>query len=556
MKAGGRKLVHGRAAAWPSLVLAGLLVGCGSSAGEPAGSGGGRDQAAPAANLAQLMAGLASIQATAAAGDAPAAQGAALRLYLDVYEPLEGVYGPGGALASPGLSQLVLQVEAAFHELMRADPKAARIEALAAGLRGQVERLQELASAPPSPLRRSGSVLETDAGWARLGGGARTAEIAALLEEFTLAEAAYSRGDARRALAAVERAYLEGFEPLEARLPARRVGRIERLIHLRLRPQLAGGAAAAQVQSTFASLKSELLEADALLSEGASFWFGAVNAWIIIVREGLEAVLLVAALLAYLAAAGADRRHERQIYGGVLLGVTASFATWLAARSFLSLGGASRELLEGITALLAVAVLLYVSHWLFQKTYIQDWKDYLRQRLGKAVSTGSALAMAGLAFAAVYREGFETVLFYQALLFETGPAAVLAGFVPGFVLIVGLGAGIIRLGLRLPLRRVFAVTNAILLYLAFVFLGKGIYNLQEAGITAPHPLPGAPDHPLLRQLLGVFPLADTMIAQALFLLLLLAAAIFYRWRRREVRGKGALFASAATNFSRGATELP
>ncbi|MGH2543639.1 MAG: FTR1 family iron permease, partial [Ardenticatenaceae bacterium] len=180
-----------------------------------------------------------------------------------------------------------------------------------------------------------------------------------------------------------------------------------------------------------------------------------------------------------------------------------------------------------------VAVLLYVSHWLFQKTYIHDWKAYLEEHLGRAVTRGSAFAMAGLAFAAVYREGFETVLFYQALMFDAGAAAVLAGFLPGIVVIAAIGYGIVRLGLRLPLKRVFAVTGSVLLYLAFVFIGKGLYNLQEAGVFAPHPLAWVPDHEALRQLLGLYPLAETLLAQGAFLALLGLGAIWYRTRSRD-----------------------
>jgi high-affinity iron transporter len=143
--------------------------------------------------------------------------------------------------------------------------------------------------------------------------------------------------------------------------------------------------------------------------------------------------------------------------------------------------------------------------------------------------------MAGLAFAVVYREGFETVLFYQALMFDAGATAVLAGFAPGIVVILAIGYGIVRLGLKLPLRRVFAATGSVMLYLAFVFIGKGLYNLQEAGIFAPHPLAGVPDHEALRQLLGLYPLAETLLAQTAFLLLLGAGALWYRARHAAAR---------------------
>ena len=220
---------------------------------------------------------------------------------------------------------------------------------------------------------------------------------------------------------------------------------------------------------------------------------------------------------------------------GVTGGVAASAATWVLAVTLVPVSGASREMVEGVTALIAVAVLLYVSHWLFQKTYIHDWKTYLQEHVGRAMTRGSALAMAGLAFAAVYREGFETVLFYQALMFDAGASAVLAGFVPGILVILAIGYGIVRLGLKLPLKRVFAATGSVMLYLAFVFIGKGLYNLQEAGVFAPHPLAWVPDHEALRQLFGLYPLAETIVAQAAFLALLGAGALWYRARRARPR---------------------
>jgi hypothetical protein len=107
----------------------------------------------------------------------------------------------------------------------------------------------------------------------------------------------------------------------------------------------------------------------------------------------------------------------------------------------------------------------------------------------------------------------------------------LAGFAPGILVILAIGYGIVRLGLKLPLKRVFAATGSVMLYLAFVFIGKGLYNLQEAGVYAPHPLAWAPDHEALRQLLGLYPLAETILAQAAFLTLLGVGALWYRTRR-------------------------
>jgi len=491
-------------------------------------SGAAADEPGLVERLDAIRAGLAHVERSVAAGDADAARAAVLRLYLDEFEAIEGWWGQGGPHTTPELAARVAEGETAFHAALAGAPT--ELPGAIERIRAALDRVERVALGQgvvlvPAPVVPAGAATGVVAPVAR------TPEIAALVAELERGRSAYGAGRGGEALAAVEHAYLEGFEPLESRLPSALVVRIERAIHLALRPSIRDGAPAAEIDATFAGLYADLALADERLASGASFWFGAVNAFAIIFREGLEAVLLIGAMLAYLGRVSGGRRYQRQVFAGVTAGIAASVATWIVARTLLPVSGASRELVEGITALVAVAVLLYVSHWLFQKTYIHDWKAYLEEHLGRAVSRGSAFAMVGLAFAAVYREGFETVLFYQALMFDAGAGAVLAGFVPGILVIVAIGVGIVRLGLRLPLKRVFAVTGSVLLYLAFVFLGKGLYNLQEAGLYAPRPLGWVPDHEALRQLLGLYPLAQTLLAQLAFLLLLAAGALWLRASR-------------------------
>lgn len=466
----------------------------------------------------------------AAAGDLVSARSEVVRAYLDHFEVIEGHYGPGAQYGKPPIAAQVLTGEAAFHTLMRSDD-AATLATGTSALELQLGRIRDAIARGDVPTSPGSTATFTRAHDIVRPAAAQTSEIREILDDFAAAATRYASGDEAAALALVERAYLEGFEPLESRLPADLVGRFEKRIHLELRPAIKRGGDSAVVASLLGLAGADLLEADRILQRGSTTLFAAVNSFVIILREGLEAVLLIGALLAYLAAVGAHGRHRRQIYAGVTAGVVASIGTWFIARSLVPISGANRELIEGITALIAVAVLLYVAHWLFQKTYIHDWKDYLRTRVGGALTRGSGFAMAALAFAAVYREGFETVLFYQALAFDAGAGAIVAGFVPGALLIGAVAVGIIRAGLRLPLRKVFTFTNTVLLYLAFVFIGKGIYNLQEAGIFAPLPLP-LPDHPALRQLFGFYPLVQTLAAQTVFGLLLAGTYVGYHLRRR------------------------
>ncbi|MEN8376046.1 MAG: FTR1 family protein [Gemmatimonadota bacterium] len=488
--------------------------------------------------------------------DSPAtARQRVLDVYIGRQEFIELYYGPGGLLGPrEELTASVAEAEARFHELMSTlgqdpAPEPARVAELVNELDGQLDVVLDAAEvdgvppAPPEAAQTSANDGDPEglAGGAGAGSGpgaaeiatsaARTSEIRGILEQLDDAETALAAGRPEDALGTVETAYLDGFEPLESLLPAGRVHAIERLFHLSLRPALAGDADI-DPAAILVRLRGELMAADELLAEGSGGLFASFNAFAIIFREGLEAVLLVGAILAYLKASDADPKHRRHVMYGVLAALGASVGTWALARTIIPIGGAQRELIEGATALIAVGVLVYVSHWLFHKAYVHDWKDYLKRKVGAAVTTGSGVAMVALAFAAVYREGFETVLFYQALGNEAGGAAVMAGFVPGALAIIAVAWGIVRLGLRLPVRMVFALTNAVLLYLAFVFLGKGLYSLQEAGLFSPTPLAGWPSHRGLELVLGYHPMAETLLAQAAFLAVLGGTWLWYRRRLR------------------------
>lgn len=486
--------------------------------------------------LDDVAAGVERARALAQSGNVTEARNVVLRVYLDRFESLEGYYGRGATYGVAGVAEAVFAGEAAYHQLLQS-ADAAALERNAAAVVRHVELIRSaigVSGVQTVPDTRIQAVSARDVVDPA---AAASAEIRRVLQPLSEAAAAYTAGNAASALTLVESAYLEGIEPLESRLPAALVGRIEKAIHLQLRPAIRSQADAATVTSLIGTIGTDLLEADRFIAGGGgSAGFAAVNSFAIIVREGLEAVLLIAALLAYLTAIGAEAKHRRQLWMGVAAGIVASVGTWFVAATLLPISGANRELLEGITALVAVGVLLYVANWLFQKTYIHDWKEYLRERVGSAMTRGSAFAMAALAFAAVYREGFETVLFYQALAFDAGIMPIMAGFIPGLLLIVVIGIAIIRMNARLPLKKVFGWTNAVLMYLAFVFLGKGLYNLQEGGVFSPHPLP-LPDHPALRQLFGFYPTVETISAQLAFLCLIAGTYLWYRRKMAITAGK-------------------
>ena len=272
-------------------------------------------------------------------------------------------------------------------------------------------------------------------------------------------------------------------------------------------------------------LVAGLDRAGTVLGEGLSPANLFTQSFVIMLREGLEAILIVGALMTFLAKMGAaDRR--RHVNAGVVAAIVASLLTALALETVFRVSPAYQEALEGLTMLVATAVLFYVSYWLLSKMEVVKWNHFVKSKVHDAVTGGSALALASAAFLAVYREGFETVLFYKALFISAGPAAgpapILGGMLAGAFLLVGVYVAVNRFGVRLPLKPFFAVTSAFLYYMAFVFAGAGIAELQEGGFVPLTPLSWVPRLPAA----GIYPTAETLAAQGVLVGLALGALVW------------------------------
>lgn len=297
---------------------------------------------------------------------------------------------------------------------------------------------------------------------------------------------AYRAGHRDRAVELAIAAYLDGFEHTESALSAvdadlRR--RVERAF-LEYREALRAGDDVASVEPLHASVASGLGEArerlgDAGLAAGTVF----LGALAILTREGVEAVLLVVALLGVLSRAGRPDAR-RYVHAGWILAALAGAVTWGLARTLIQVSGAQREVVEGVTALLATAVLFYVSYWLISKVEAARWQAFLDRRIRSALSRGALWTLAGIAFLAVYREFFETILFLEALRAQAGPgqlSALLGGLGVGGLLLALLAWGFFRVEVRVPLRPFFAGSSVLLYLLAVVMAGQGVAALQEAG---------------------------------------------------------------------------
>ncbi len=311
-----------------------------------------------------------------------------------------------------------------------------------------------------------------------------------------------------------------------------------------LRTRAAGGATPAELGAIRRQLEAGLENAERTLGDQLSPFNLFVQSFIILLREGLEAILIVGALMTFLSKMGAGER-KRDIHIGVGAAIGASLLTAVALETIFVLSPAHREALEGGTMVLATVVLFYVSYWLLSKMEVVKWNQFVRGKVRDALDSGSALALASAAFLAVYREGFETVLFYKALFVAGstgGTIPVLAGILAGSVVLVAVYIGINRFGVRLPLKPFFAFTSAFLYYMAFVFAGKGIAELQEGGLISTTILPWAPRLPPL----GIYPTAESLAAQGLLVLLAIVALLWnFVLEPRRARRRAALATTVA-----------
>jgi high-affinity iron transporter len=356
---------------------------------------------------------------------------------------------------------------------------------------------------------------------------AAVTEAHRLLDE---AIAARRRGEATAGAIATD-AYMR-FEPLEKRLGAVDPGAVTRVeegfVRVRSALREPGTAVPPALEAEVAQLHRHLDAAGTILDTSGGDWARFVQSAGIILREGFEIVLIVGALLAYVRRSG-QASLVRPIHAGVALGVLASFGTAALLSTVLRLNPGASDAVEGAAMLLAAGVLFWVSYWLVAKAGADRWQRFIQGKVKEAMAAGSGTALAAAAFLAVYREGFETVLFYQALLggAPAGDVMVAAGFLFGLVVLAGVWIGLLRLGLRVPIGPFFLVTGAFLYAMAIVFAGRGIFELQDAGLVGVTPVRMVPRIPVL----GVFPTLQTLVAQGVLVAALLFAGVV-TWRRR------------------------
>jgi high-affinity iron transporter len=341
----------------------------------------------------------------------------------------------------------------------------------------------------------------------------------------TQAESAAVRGLNEEAVAFALKAYLKGVEPNEPKIKASDNKLFEALesAMFQLREQLKQGDPAT-IQPHFERAFEVLEQADDLLgSSERSMWMTATITLSILIREGLEAFFVILAILSILQSMGAQTAI-RWVHGGWITAVFFGIIGWFFAGALMQWDAQSRELMEGLIALFAVIVLLYLGFWMHGKTNADKWKAFVEDKVKGLLSRNNMIGLASFSFLVVFREAFESVLFLSSLTVDgqaNSTMGVFIGSIGSAIVLFGMAWAMLRWFKRLPISKVFLYSSIVVLALAFVLAGEGIHAIQEGGFVDIHSFPLN----LRVGMLGIYPTYESIFIQ-----LIVLALIWALWR--------------------------
>ena len=358
-------------------------------------------------------------------------------------------------------------------------------------------------------------------------------EIDVIREQLMATEIFYELGDTQAAYTSARSAYLDSYEYIE--IPLRAIApdftlEVE-FQFATLRNQINEGAPMGDISDTIIAIERSLDESERLVSGTGTIapMIAFVSSFAIIFREGLESVLILGAIMTYLEASR-NHKFKKYVHYGIVLAIGATAVTWVIASYVIEISGANRELIEAIAALSATAVLFYVSFWILNKIEHKRWMEFVKAKVFQASAAGGTSVFIMLSFFTVYREGFETVLFYQAM-FSFAKYMELyvgLGFILGIVSLLGIYFGFRKLGKRLPLRALFGLTMGIGAYLSIAFLGNAIREFQVLDYVPYTSMFGIiPRLDInVATMTGIYPTLETTVGQIVLLSVYLVASLY------------------------------
>ena len=324
-------------------------------------------------------------------------------------------------------------------------------------------------------------------------------------------------------------AYLDGIEPLEQQLTAidaNIVSELENKMNA-VRSAIKSKKSLAEVEQKITEAKISINKASQLLGEQTySFWFSFFIAASILLREGLEAVLIIITILSLLQSLKA-KKAIRWVHGGWITAVAIGAASWFFTDWLISFGSQNREIIEGVGAIIAVSILMYVGFWLHNKTEAKKWQHFIHTRITSLLNQEKMFGLAFISFIVVFREAFESILFLSSMQLQVDDNSrngIWIGAVSAIIAVILLGFLLLRFAVRIPLRKLFQYSAIVIMILAVVLTGQGVHAFQESGWLSVTSIP----FNFRVEILGIFPTAETYGAQ-----IIVGIMVFLMWYKRK-----------------------
>lgn len=329
------------------------------------------------------------------------------------------------------------------------------------------------------------------------------------------AMASYKNGNKDEARQKALAAYLEGIEPVEVRLKANNpefTSQLEQKM-MAVRQAIEQGKNPNVVENKIDSALSMINSAEKMMrDEKLGYWLSFFLAASIMLREGLEAFLIIALILALLRNTPKAKKALPYVHGGWMAAILAGVAGWFLSDWIIGISGQNREVMEGMISLAAVIVLAFVGFWLHNHSHSKKWKGFIEKKVGAQLKGGSMIGLAFFSFMVVFREAFESILFLQAIGLETQSgdrSSIGFGVLAAFALIGILAFLFLKYSKKIPVRQLFRYSSWVITLLAVILMGKGTHAIQEAGWLSVTGIPFS----LRMEWLGMYPTAETLVAQ-------------------------------------------
>lgn len=326
-------------------------------------------------------------------------------------------------------------------------------------------------------------------------------------------------------------AYLNGIEPIEAQLRADNpdfTARLEQQM-LGLRTIINGKKPAKIVEKEISTSLSMISKADKMLkNRKLTYWLAFLLSASILLREGLEAFLIIAVMLTLIRKTG-KKKTLLWIHGGWALAIIAGFTGWFFSDWILRIGGKNREMMEGLVTLFAVCVLTFAGLWLHNNSNAKQWKKFVEEKINKLIQTENMIGLGAFSFMVVFREAFESILFLQAVSLETASkdqSSIGLGVLAAFAVIAVLVILFLKFSTRIPIRPLFRYSSWMITLLAVVLIGDGVHAIQEAGFFSVTPF----IFNLRLGWLGIYPTVETILSQISLLVLIIGLWYINKWR--------------------------